>query len=52
LLTNHKMSGDVTVDVYGDAGDLKFLLSEADRVAVWIVEQAMIASVDEIRAIK
>lgn len=39
LLTNHKMSGDVTVDVYGDAGDLLFLLPEADRVAAWIVEQ-------------
>jgi len=44
LLTNHKMSNDVTLDVYGDAGDLRFLLPEVDRVTAWIVEQGKIAA--------
>jgi integrase len=43
LLTNHKMSGDVTVDVYGDAGDLQFLLPETNKISDWIIEQGEIA---------
>lgn len=44
LLTNHKTTGDVTVDVYGDAGDLRFLLPESNKISQWILEQGEIAA--------
>lgn len=48
LLTNHKTSGDVTVDVYGDAGDLRFLLPEANKISDWIIEQGEIAKAENV----
>jgi integrase len=48
LLTNHKMSGDVTVDVYGDAGDLRFLLPETEKVSRYVVEQGKIAAAENV----
>jgi integrase len=40
LLTNHRLTTDVTIEHYSDKGDMRFLADEANQVAGWIEEQA------------
>ena len=44
LLTNHVSKGDVTIDHYTETNDMRYLSGEAERIAVWIVEQGKIAA--------
>lgn len=44
LLTNHKANSDVTLHVYGDSADVRFLKPEAEKISNFIVEQGKIAS--------
>lgn len=43
LLTNHISKGDVTIDNYTETSDLRYLSSEAETIAAWIVEQGKVA---------
>ncbi len=40
LLTNHRLTGDVTLNNYTETNDLRYLAPEAERIGSWIVEQA------------
>lgn len=51
LLTNHKLTGDVTIEHYSDKGDLRFLKPETDQVSNWIVEQGRIAAAKNVVSI-
>lgn len=44
LLTNHISKGDVTIDHYTETSDLRYLSSEAEQIAAWIVEQGAISA--------
>lgn len=44
MLTNHKFSEDVTIDVYSDKQDLRFLAQETEQITSWIIEQGRIAA--------
>lgn len=44
LLTNHKLTADVTVEHYGDKQDLRFLAPETEQISKWVVEQGRIAA--------
>lgn len=44
MLTNHKLTGDVTIEHYTDKKDLRFLAPETERISAWIVEQGRIAA--------
>ena len=48
MLTNHKLSGDVTIEHYSDKKDLRFLKPETEKVSQWIVEQAKIAAAQNV----
>lgn len=43
LLLNHKIN-DVTITAYTETSDLRYLAPEAEKIAQWIVRQAMIAA--------
>lgn len=43
-LTNHKVTGDVTLDVYNERNDLRYLAPAAERIGAWVLEQAAIAA--------
>jgi integrase len=47
LLTNHKLA-DVSSKHYMETSDLLYLRNEIDTIAAWIVEQARIASADNV----
>jgi len=42
LLMGHRVSGDVTINSYTETSDLRYLKPEADIVANWIQQQAVI----------
>ena len=44
MLTNHKLTGDVTIEHYTDKKDLRFLAPETERISAWIIEQGRIAA--------
>lgn len=50
LLTNHKLTGDVTLEHYSDRGDCRFLAPDTERITAHIVEQGQIASADNVIA--
>ena len=52
LLTNHKLSADVTIEHYSDKGDLRFLKPETDQISNWIVEQGKIAAAGNVVSIE
>lgn len=44
MLTNHKLTGDVTVEHYAEKSDMRFLAPETEQVSKWIEEQGKIAA--------
>ncbi len=52
LLTNHKLTADVTIEHYSDKGDLRFLKPETDQISNWIVEQGKIAAAGNVVSIE
>jgi integrase len=51
LLTNHKLSEDVTLEHYSDKKDLRFLAPEIETISSWIIEQGKIAAGDNVVSI-
>ncbi len=43
LLMNHKLSGDVTISHYTETQDLRYLETEINQIAHWIVRKSAIA---------
>jgi integrase len=52
MLTNHKMTGDVTLEHYSDKQDLRYLAPETERISAWIVEQGKIAAAGNVVSIE
>jgi integrase len=48
LLMNHKLTQDVTIGHYTETQDLRYLSSEIDMIASWIVNQGVMASTDNV----
>lgn len=43
LLMNHKLSGDVTIAAYTEKEDLRYLSTEINQIADWVLSQGFIA---------
>lgn len=48
LLMNHKLSGDVTIHSYTETSDLRYLSTEINKIADWIIRQGVIAASENV----
>lgn len=51
LLTNHKLTSDVTIEHYSDKQNLRYLAPDTEQISSWIIEQGKIAEADNVISI-